>query len=92
MVLLISYDLRNHERPGSYTRVKEYIERHSKSAIRPLYSQWFVDTEAGPQAWVDALRKNELVDSDDHLFICPITRPRQGLLSQADWAWLNART
>jgi hypothetical protein len=92
MVLLISYDLNGHERPSSYIAVKNYIEQHATSAIRPLYSQWFVETGYGPQAWVDALRDNNLIDSGDRLFICEIRRPYQGLLlTDPHWNWLNAR-
>ena len=92
MVLLISYDLNGHERPASYTRMKQYIERHAQSAIRPLYSQWFVETTSTPQQWVDALRANNVVDPNDAVFICTVTQPFQGLLTQADWDWLYART
>jgi hypothetical protein len=63
MVLLISYDLVGAERPSSYAAVKNYIEKHADSSRRPLYSQWFVETGYSPRAWVDALRKNELVDA-----------------------------
>jgi hypothetical protein len=91
MVLLISYDLNGKERPSSYTKVKNYIEKHATSAIRPLYSQWFLETTYSAQAWVDALRKNELVDSNDRLFVCQVQRPFQGLLTKEEWAWLNAR-
>lgn len=91
MVLLISYDLRGRERPSSYEAVKDYIEKHADSSLRPLYSQWFVETESSPQAWVDALKKNNLVDANDRLFVCEVRRPYQGLLSDDDWAWLRAR-
>lgn len=91
MVLLISYDLNGHERPSSYTAVKNYIEKHATSSIRPLYSQWLVETGSGPDPWVDALRNNNLVDSNDRLFICEVRRPFQGLLTEAAWKWLNAR-
>jgi hypothetical protein len=52
MVLLISYDLNGRERPSSYTKVKNYIEQHATSSIRPLYSQWFVETTYTPK-WRD---------------------------------------
>jgi len=38
MVLLISYDLDNHERPSSYAAVRAVIERYAASARKPLYS------------------------------------------------------
>jgi hypothetical protein len=91
MVLLISYDLNNHERPSAYAKIKAYIEGHAASSIRPLYSQWFVETNAGPNAWVKALRDNGLVDDNDRVFICQVPRPYQGLLTETDWTWLRAR-
>jgi hypothetical protein len=91
MVLLISYDLNGHERPSSYRKVKDYIEQHSQSSIRPLYSQWFVETTASPHAWVDAMLKSEIIDHNDRLLICEVHEPAQGWLDESDWAWLSAR-
>lgn len=91
MVLLISYDLVGHERPASYDKVRRYIEKHAIGAIRPLYSQWLVQTDASPDAWVKALRDNGLVDNDDLLFVCQIRRPYQGVLIADHWTWLNSR-
>jgi hypothetical protein len=91
MVLLISYDLNGHERPSSYTKVKNYIEKHAQAFIRPLYSQWFVETAYSVDAWVDALRNNNLIDGNDRLFVCQIHKPYQGSLTKDQWAWLNAR-
>jgi hypothetical protein len=91
MILLISYDLRGHERPAAYARVKSYIEQHAQSCIRPLYSQWLVETTADPDAWVKAFQENQLVDSNDCLFICQVRRPYQGLLAKAEWDWLSTR-
>jgi hypothetical protein len=91
MVLLISYDLNGHERPAAYEAVKAYIEQHSTSSIRPLYSQWFVETMHSAQAWVDGLRKAKLIDANDRLFVNEVLKPYQGSLDSADWAWLNAR-
>lgn len=91
MVLLISYDLNGGERPSSYTAVKEYIEKHAESSIRPLYSQWLVQTKYTPEAWVQALRDNSLIDSNDRLFICVVRQPYQGWLTESQWRWLNQR-
>lgn len=91
MVLLISYDLNGRERPSSYAKVKNYIEEHAQACIRPLYSQWLVQTSYTPDAWVDALRINNLIDSNDQLSVCHVRRPFQGWLPEAYWAWLNTR-
>jgi hypothetical protein len=89
VVLLISYDLNGHERPSSYTRVREMIERDSVSWARPLYSQWFVETGDGPEAWHE--RMAGVTDANDRWFICEVQRPNQGWLAQDIWDWLNAR-
>ena len=91
MVLLISYDLNGHERPSSYSAVKSYIEEHATAFTRPLYSQWLVETSYSPDAWVDAFRNNNLIDTTDRLFICQVKNPYQGWLTKEQWAWLRAR-
>lgn len=90
MILLVSYDLDGGERPSSYERIRRYIEQHARSASRPLFSQWLVQTDATPDAWVAALRENGIVDDDDRLFVCQIRPPYQGWLATDQWAWLSA--
>ena len=89
MVHMISYDLNGRERPSSYTKVKEVIERKAIDSRRPLYSQWFVQTNDSPQGWVDALKG--VVDGNDRLLVCQVRRPYQGLLDPKIWDWLNPR-
>jgi hypothetical protein len=91
VILLVSYDLNGHERPSGYVKVRKYIERHAISAIRPLYSQWLIQSDAGPAAWAVALQQNGLVDLDDRLLVCRIHPPYQGWLAADHWAWLNSR-
>lgn len=89
MVLLISYDLNNHERPSSYEAVHKMIKDKSVSWARPLYSQWFVDTPDSPQTWHE--RMKQVTDEDDNWFICIVANPKQGWMSQTVWDWLSAR-
>lgn len=89
MVVLISYDLNGHERPEAYEKVKEAIRSNAKDLIKPLYSQWFVETDESPETWVDLLKP--ATDRNDHLFVVQVTRPYQGLLTQTQWAWLKQR-
>lgn len=89
MVLLISYDLNGRERPAAYALVKRTIESNAISYRKPLYSQWFVETEYGPDAWVEMLRK--VMDSDDGLFVIRVRPPYQGWIDRSIWAWLSAR-
>ena len=89
MVLLISYDLKGRERPSSYTTVKEAIEANAIDSRRPLYSQWFVETNASPQAWVDALK--QVMDGDDNVLVCPVREPYWGWLDKEIWDWLRPR-
>jgi len=90
MVLLISYDLNGHERPSSYARVREIIEKNATSWAKPLYSQWFVETTANTQAWSEALRK--VMDKDDRLFVSQVVRGGYtGWLDQSVIDWLSTR-
>lgn len=89
MVLLISYDLNGHERPSSYSAIRDAIVGGSISTRRPLYSQWFVETHSTVLEWEQYL--TPLIDTNDQLFICEVHRPRGGWLDKADWDWLNAR-
>lgn len=89
MVYLISYDLNGHERPAAYAAVKKMIEEKSISWAKPLYSQWFVETNDTVDTWSD--RMKAVTDANDNWFIVKIQRPYQGWLSQKIWDWLNAR-
>ncbi len=91
MVLLISYDLNREERPSAYEAVRRVIESNARSAVRPLYSQWWVETDESPDIWQRRLLN--VMDSDDKLLINRM-RPHpdhQGWLSQEHWDWLNRR-
>jgi hypothetical protein len=91
MVILISYDLNNHERPEAYEDVKKTITNNAISYKKPLYSQWFVETNDSVQKWHE--RMKEVTDSNDYWFINKVTASnRQGWLPKAVWDWLNERT
>jgi hypothetical protein len=89
VILLISYDLNGHERPAAYEDVKEMIVAHAMSYKKPLYSQWFVETDETIAAW--QRRMKELADSNDYWFIVKVGTDRQGWLPKAVWEWLNDR-
>ncbi len=91
MVLLLSYDLVGRERPSSYERVREYIERHAISFERPLFSQWLIQTDASAAGWRKALIDTGAIDDDDRLFICRVVGPYDGWLPRQCWDWLAAR-
>jgi hypothetical protein len=89
MVLLISYDLNGHERPEAYEAVKDVITSNATSYLKPLYSQWFVQTNESVDTWVDRLK--EVTDRSDRLFVLKVQRPYQGLLTDKQWEWLRER-
>lgn len=89
MILLISYDLNGHERPSSYAAVKKMIEEQSVGAIRPLYSQWFVETTSNIERWHE--RMTAVTDRNDNWFIVEVKRPYQGWLNKSVWQWLRER-
>jgi hypothetical protein len=89
VVLLISYDLNGHERPRAYAAVKKAIEDGAVDYRRPLFSQWLVETYSTPGEWEKHLLG--LMDANDRLFICAITKANAGYLDEEIWTWLNAR-
>lgn len=90
MVLLISFDLNGRERPSSYTAVKRVIEQNATASRKPLYSQWWVQTSRSAEWWTDTL--GAVLDSNDRLFVCRIRAGEyQGMLTDADWRWLEER-
>jgi len=89
MVLLVSYDLNDHERPASYAAVAELIKSRALSYQRPLYSQWLVETTDGPQAWSEAI--GTVADTDDRWFVLRVMSPYQGWLAKDIWDWLRPR-
>ena len=89
MVLLISYDLNGHERPSAYAAVKEMIEQNSTSSVKPLYSQWFVETDESPAVWHK--RMKDVADDNDRWFIDKVTGDYIGMLSTEAVNWLKER-
>jgi hypothetical protein len=89
VVLLISYDLNNHERPSSYEAVRGVVERYAASARKPLFSQWLVETADDAQVWSDRIRA--VAHSDDSWFVLRVFRPYQGWLPREIWVWLATR-
>lgn len=89
MVLLISYDLNGHERPAAYDDVKKVITENAVSYLKPLYSQWFIETQDSIEVWVDRLKA--VTDRSDRLFVLQVKRPYQGLLTETQWEWLSSR-
>lgn len=88
-VLLISYDLNGHERPTAYEAVRKTIEANSVSWARPLYSQWFVETNDTPGTWHG--RVKAVTDDNDRWFITPVSSVHQGWLNSEIVDWLNKR-
>jgi len=89
LLLLISYDLNRHERPRAYDEIRQLIESNAIDSRRPLYSQWFVQTNELPDAWSD--RISEVADEDDNWFVVQVQRPYQGWLDHDLWTWLAER-
>lgn len=87
MILLISYDLNQHEKPSAYTKVAEIIEQQADDSLKVMYSQWFVKTELSCDKWVELLKPE--FDSNDRLLIVEVHRPYSGLLLRSQWDWLN---
>lgn len=89
MIIMISYDLNNHERPNAYTDISDMIKRNAKDWYKPLKSQWFVETTDSINIWNDRMIK--ICDKDDGWFIIQIKQPYTGWLSKKFWDWLRER-
>jgi hypothetical protein len=90
MVYLISYDLDHHARPVAYHLVEKMIMDKSLSFRKPLYSQWFVETNDSIDVWQN--RMQGVVDpANDFWLIVKVQTPYQGLLNKEIWEWLRTR-
>jgi hypothetical protein len=90
MVLLISYDLDHHARPSAYAAVEKSLKENAVSWAKPLYSQWFVETQLSIEEW-DKIIRQAADPNNDYWLIVPVARPHQGWLPKDVWDWLNAR-
>jgi hypothetical protein len=90
VIIMLSYDLNGHERPNSYTAVKEMIEEHAIASIKALYSQWLIETSDAVAVW-DARMKG-VTDADDRWIIDLVTSSRAGWLNKSVWTWLKERS
>ena len=88
-LVMISYDLNRSEKSGSYKLLESFIEQHATSFVRPLASQWFIETQFAPARWFAALKS--LTDADDRFFVTEVT-PCLGYLDSTVWRWLQERT
>ena len=88
-VLLISYDLNGHERPESYAKIKDKIEKGATSSYKLLYSQWLVETDDTPHRWVEFLSAS--LDGDDRMLVTRVSSDWSGWLSQQERTWLRER-
>jgi len=91
MIYLISYDLDHHARPAAYAAVEKAIKDNASSWAKPLYSQWFVDSQESINTWQNRI-KSVASSNDDYWLILQVREPKQGWLPKEVWDWLNVRT
>lgn len=89
MIIMISYDLNNFEKPQAYEDVANMIEKYAKDYRKPLLSQWFVETNDSVTTWND--RMKTVTDNDDNWFIVQIKHPYTGWLAKSFWEWMRPR-
>ncbi len=90
MIYLISYDLDHHARPELYSLVEKTIKENAQSWAKPLYSQWFVETDETVSDWQNRM-KSVADEANDFWLIMPVKTPYEGWLSPEIWNWLNER-
>lgn len=89
MVILVSYDLNNHENRAAYEAVENMVKKHAISCIKPLYSQWLIQTEEPISTW--AARMKQVTDKDDTWLIDRLTTSYRGYLPQSVINWLSGK-
>jgi len=91
MILLISYDLLGHERPDAYKKVEQAILDHAGSGnyIKPLFSQFFVDTQNRANYWNTVMK--DATDDNDCWLVTEVTSNRAGKYSSKAVDWLQSR-
>lgn len=90
MVLLISYDLHGDQSPERYAAIGDFISNAATSSVRALLSQWLVDTNMTPRAWVQALKDAGHITPADRVLICGVAPGEcSAWVDHAVVAWLQ---
>jgi len=91
MILLLSYDLNQHESPDEYQRlIKAIIDTAGEGKYaKALYSQWFVDTNLSITYWNTIMR--DATDNNDSRMIIKLTERPTGRYNRSAMDWLKQR-
>ena len=87
MILLLSYDLNQHESPDEYQRLIKAIKDTAGEGnyVKALYSQWFVESNLSITDW-NATMRNATDDNDNRMIVELTKRPTGKYFSSAiDW-------
>lgn len=87
---VISYDLKN---PGrEYDNLFNTIKTLDGEWKHPLESVWLLYTTMDANKISDALRKDDIMDTNDLLFVCQLNaEDRQGWLDATVWQWIREK-
>ena len=86
-VFVVCYDLGGPETPASYSRIKSLIEKYPNCHAQQ--SVWFVE-HPGPAATLRDQLKQAL-DSNDRIFVDPVSGAWAGFGMPVCGKWLNDR-
>jgi len=91
MIILISYDLNEHENIEDYEKLIDVIRSTAGEGnyAKPLYSQWFVDTNLSIHQWNNILK--DATDNNDSRMIIEIVRRPVGKYNKPAITWINER-
>lgn len=91
MILLLSYDLNEHESADEYERLINAIKRNAGEGnyVKALYSQWFVDTSLSISQWNNIMK--DATDNNDSRMIIELTRKPTGKYKKEAIDWVNTR-
>ena len=91
MILLLSYDLNEHEPADEYECLIDAIKYNAGEGnyVKALYSQWFVDTSLSISQWNNIMK--DATDDNDSRMVIELTRKPTGKYKKEAIDWINTR-
>ena len=91
MILLLSYDLNEHESADEYECLIDAIKHNAGEGnyVKALYSQWFVDTSLSISQWNNIMK--DATDDNDSRMVIELTRKPTGKYKKEAIDWINTR-
>jgi len=86
-VLIVAYELHREPTSKDYQSIVSIIKKYDYLKIGG--SEYFIYTNDSPDTIVDKIKP--YFESNEKLIVIKVSNPKQGLLTEEQWKWLNAR-